>query len=159
MPPVWHGNPPDLGHGQWAPSGDAVCLPEQLSHLFNQHREVVACEGELGGWDAMMLNIRGNVLVVGKTACQAGIGGVFLGIVPAELLLTLLDLVRIDHDALASKIKALKDAQHKTLVKLDLAFQDADPRATRIDANGVPAHSRRMVEQGIDGLAVGLDGR
>ena len=159
MPQVWHGESAQHCHRQRAPSGDAVRLPEQLSYFFNQNGKVGTGEGEFGRGDTMVLDVRRNVLVVRKATGQAGIGRMFLGIIPVQLLLTLPDLVRIDHDALAGKIHSLKDAQHKTLVELDLAFQDADPCATRIDANGVPAHKRGTVQSGIDGLAVGLDGR
>ena len=132
-----------------------------LQHLaldfFDEKRQVGAGEAQIGGRDAMVLDVWRYMLVVGEAACQAGIVGVFPGIIPVELLLALPDFIRIGRDPLAGEIKTFIHAQHYTSLELNLAFHNSNPRTTGIDAYRMASHSGCCAQKSINSLAVRLD--
>jgi hypothetical protein len=56
---------------------------EQTFDFFDQDRQMGPIEADVWRWNAMAFDVGWHMLMVRKTAGQAGVGGVFLGIVPA----------------------------------------------------------------------------
>ena len=106
----------------------------------------------------MVFDVRRHVLVVWMRAGQRWVIWVRGGVVPVELLLALPHLIRIGHDPLPGKVKALIYPQHSTLVKLDVAFHNANRGSTWVDAYRMPSYRSGGVQKSVDELAIRLDG-
>jgi hypothetical protein len=132
-----------------------------LQHLaldfFDEERQVGAGEAQVWGWDAMMLDVRRNVLIVREASRQAGIVGVFPGIIPVELSLALPDFIRIGCDPLAGEIKTFIHAQHNTLVELNPAFHNSNCCTAGVNAYRMASHNRCCIQKNINDLAVRFD--
>ena len=80
-----------------ADAGPAAASPRRRNalNLFDQQGQIGAIEAQPGGWDTMMFDVRRHMLVVGSGAGQSRIVGVWLRVIPVELLAAQPDLVTV----------------------------------------------------------------
>jgi hypothetical protein len=93
-----------------------------LLDFSQEHRQVRVIETDQGCWHTMMLDVWWDVLVMWIADRQGWIFGVWVIVIPVNLVPVVVHLVAIGCDQARVKIKLLQHAQPESLRKQHLPF-------------------------------------
>jgi len=132
---------------------------QRLLNLPDQERQVGLSEAQARGRDAVMLYVRGNVLMVGMRGGQRGVIGVRLGIIPVELLATAPDLIAVSCDSpmSSSKSQSFGYAEDDVIGKKELTLQYTNAHPTADENQRGLADRRKVLRNGVDKVLIPLN--
>lgn len=125
---------------------------DQCLDFRNQHWQVWSLKAHLLGRYTVVLHIRWYVLVVGMSRLERRLVGMWLGVVPTELLFAAPDLVTVtvDHGRQAIVGQSLANYQAEAVVELEVASDSGQRGATTREHQGGTSDRRVPLRQAVE---------